>query len=174
VTLVARPGLADAERTAAQTGGRLGRWSPYAVVLPGGDPGALAGVRAGRLAVQDEGSQLAALALVGASVDGSDARWLDLCAGPGGKAALLGALATDRGARVVANEISAHRVRLVQAAVRGLADTVVVRAGDGRQAGTVEPGAYDRVLVDAPCTAWARCVVVRRPGGDARRATSRR
>jgi 16S rRNA (cytosine967-C5)-methyltransferase len=93
--LVARPGRVDRDRLAAQAGGEPGPWSPYAVRLPsGGDPGALAAVRDGRAGVQDEGSQLCALALTLVPLDGRDTRWLDLCAGPGGKAALLGSLAT--------------------------------------------------------------------------------
>ena len=97
--LVARPGRVDRDRLAAQAGGEPGPWSPYAVRLPsGGDPGALAAVRDGRAGVQDEGSQLCALALTRVPLDGSDARWLDLCAGPGGKAALLGSLAALRAA----------------------------------------------------------------------------
>ena len=53
----------------------------------------------GRAHVQDEGSQLVALVAASVPIDGPDARWLDLCAGPGGKAGLLGALAAERSAR---------------------------------------------------------------------------
>ena len=152
--LVARPGRVDRDRLAAQAGGEPGPWSPYAVRLPsGGDPGALAAVRDGRAGVQDEGSQLCALALTRVPLDGSDARWLDLCAGPGGKAALLGSLAaggaTARGARVVAVEVAAHRARLVAATTAGL--PVDVLRADGT-APPWRPGWADRVLVDAPCT----------------------
>ncbi|MFP8964783.1 transcription antitermination factor NusB, partial [Streptomyces nanhaiensis] len=89
VTLVARPGRATAEELL--TGDAVpGRWSPYAVRLTeGGEPGAIDAVREGRAGVQDEGSQLVALALANAPLDGPDRRWLDGCAGPGGKAALL-------------------------------------------------------------------------------------
>lgn len=155
VTLVARPGLVDPGELAADAGARPGRWAPTALVLDGGgDPAALAAVRDGRAGVQDEGSQLVTLALTGAPLDGPDERWLDLCAGPGGKAALLGAIAAQRGARLVANEVQPHRARLVEQAVAGLPAGAVeqVRTGDGRTLGTDEPGAYDRVLVDAPCT----------------------
>jgi 16S rRNA (cytosine967-C5)-methyltransferase len=103
--LVARPGRVDRDRLAEQAGGEPGPWSPYAVRLPsGGDPGALAAVRDGRAGVQDEGSQLCALALTRVPLDGPDTRWLDLCAGPGGKAALLGSLAAlpASGGRVAA------------------------------------------------------------------------
>ncbi len=152
VTLVARPGRCDRDQLARSTGGTRGRWSPHAVVLPGGDPGAVPEVRDGRAAVQDEGSQLVALALAAAELDGADARWLDLCAGPGGKAALLGSYAAARGASLVANEPSAHRAELVRRTVAGLGAAVEVRQGDGREAGRREPAGYDRVLVDAPCT----------------------
>jgi 16S rRNA (cytosine967-C5)-methyltransferase len=93
--LVARPGRIGRDELVAQSGGEPGPWSPWAVRLAGGgDPGRIAAVRDGRAGVQDEGSQLCALAMLAAPpAGGPDARWLDLCAGPGGKAALLGALA---------------------------------------------------------------------------------
>ena len=98
VTLVARPGLADVEELEAAGGTRTSR-SPYGVVLAGGDPSGVPAVAEGRAGVQDEGSQLVALAMADASLEGRDERWLDLCAGPGGKAALLASLAAQRGAR---------------------------------------------------------------------------
>src|SRR6185437_15481991 len=87
LTLVARPGLATVGELLAAGETAPGRWSPYSVVAHG-DPGAIDGVREGRVGVQDEGSQLVAAALAAAPLEGSDTRWLDLCAGPGGKAAL--------------------------------------------------------------------------------------
>lgn len=156
VTLVARPGLVDQAEMLDETegAGLVGALAPTAVVLPGGDPAALPSVRDGRAGVQDEGSQLVALALTQAALDGPDERWLDLCAGPGGKAALLAAVAGERGARIVANEVQPHRARLVEQALRAVpADAVEdVWTGDGRTVGTEQPGAFDRVLVDAPCT----------------------
>ncbi|GAA4354178.1 RsmB/NOP family class I SAM-dependent RNA methyltransferase [Angustibacter luteus] len=151
VTLVARPGLTEPEELLA-AGGTAGRWSPYAVRWPAGDPGQLAAVREGRAGVQDEGSQLVALALADAPLDGRDERWLDLCAGPGGKAALLGALGARRGASLTAVELAPHRADLVRHAVAALGDAVDVRAADGRALGEQEPAAYDRVLVDVPCS----------------------
>ncbi|HEU4421929.1 MAG TPA: transcription antitermination factor NusB [Pilimelia sp.] len=153
VHLCARPGRADAVALAEEVGGAPGAFSPYAVYLPGGAPGELPAVRDGRAHVQDEGSQLVALALAEAPVEGSDARWLDLCAGPGGKAALLGAIAAGRGARLTAVEVVEHRAELVAQAVRGL--PVEVLNVDGRQVGAgsdLPEGGFDRVLVDAPCT----------------------
>ncbi len=151
VTLVARPGLADvAELEAA--GATRTDLSPHGAVLPGGDPSAIPAVAEGRAGVQDEGSQLVALALADADLDGRDERWLDLCAGPGGKAALLGALAAQRGARLVAHERQPHRAALVASAMAALpAGSVDVVAGDGTRPAWV-PGTFDRVLVDAPCS----------------------
>ncbi len=162
VSLVARPGLADVDELLA-AGAQPGRWSPFAAELDGGDPGAIEAVREGRAAVQDEGSQLLALAVAAAPVtdrtDGGPERWLDLCAGPGGKAGLLAALALRQGADLVANEVSEHRTELVRQTLRPALEAAEsagrrldVRTGDGREIGTDEPEAYDRVLVDAPCT----------------------
>jgi 16S rRNA (cytosine967-C5)-methyltransferase len=153
VTLVARPGRASVE----ELQGVRTAFSPYGVLSPGGDPGQVVAVAEGRAGVQDEGSQLVALALAAARVDGADERWLDLCAGPGGKAALLAALAATRGARLVANEVQPHRAGLVRRALglddgdAGPSPDVEVTVADG----TAPPwpaASFDRVLVDAPCT----------------------
>lgn len=149
VHLAARPGAITGEELALVTGGREGQLSPYAVELDSGDPGSLEAVRDGLAAVQDEGSQLVALAAAGAPLTGEDSgRWLDLCAGPGGKAVLLGALAEIEGASLTAVEVSEHRAKLVRDATRDLPVTVITV--DGRDPG-LEPG-FDRVLVDAPCS----------------------
>jgi 16S rRNA (cytosine967-C5)-methyltransferase len=151
VHLCARPGLIDPVELADQAGGLPGAFSPYAVYLRGGAPGEIPAVARGQAHVQDEGSQLVALALAGAPLTGPDERWLDLCAGPGGKAGLLGALAAQRGARVTAVEVAPHRAELVGRAVRGLPVEVV--CADGREVGGAIPaGGFDRVLVDAPCS----------------------
>jgi len=149
VHLVARPGRIDRAELVALSGGRPAAYSPYGVYLDGGDPGALRPVREGSAGVQDEGSQLVAVALTLPTVDGGDDHWLDLAAGPGGKAALLGAIAAQRGAQLDAVEITPHRADLVRGTVRGL--PVRVHTGDGRHPDLPEAG-FDRVLLDAPCT----------------------
>ena len=163
VTLVARPGLSTVAELVAggvvSTGSTTGDGStteggtptvsPLAVTLESGDPGAIPAVQEGRAGVQDAGSQLVALALSRAQLDGRDEWWLDLCAGPGGKAALLAALATTRGARLLANERQPHRARLVAQALRATGGDIVT--GDGTRPAWLE-GAFDRVLVDAPCS----------------------
>jgi 16S rRNA (cytosine967-C5)-methyltransferase len=145
VVLALSPGadgpLPDGERT---------RWSPYGFRLAGGDPAPL--VAGGRAAVQDEASQLAALALTRTDGSGQDTLWLDLCAGPGGKARLLGGLAAERGARLVAADVHPHRARRVLDALTSTGgENHGVIAADGRQA-PWPPGTFDRVLADVPCS----------------------
>jgi 16S rRNA (cytosine967-C5)-methyltransferase len=149
VTLAAVPGLATPGEL-ADAGARPARWSPFGAYLPGGDPGALTAVAERRASVQDEASQLAALALTRASTEGPDLAWLDLCAGPGGKARLLAGLAAERGAVLVAADAHEHRARMAGEAVRGTGAGRAVTA-DGT-APAWRPAAFDRVLADVPCT----------------------
>lgn len=95
--------------------------------------------------VQDLASQWVA-AHLGASADD---RVLDLCAGPGGKTTALG----HTGAWVVAGDRSANRCKLVSANARrvGVDDRTAVVGLDGRLPPFREE-AFDRVLVDAPCS----------------------
>lgn len=151
VTLAVRPGLASIADLIASYDVRAGRYSPYAGLLAAGDPHDLAPVRAGRVGVQDEGSQLAALVVARAEVVGRDERWLDVCAGPGGKAALLTGLARERRATLVAAERLPHRATLVGRALRAYAGPRPVLVADGTR-GPWRPNSFDRVIVDAPCT----------------------
>ncbi|MGQ5586412.1 RsmB/NOP family class I SAM-dependent RNA methyltransferase [Micrococcus sp. EWR3.9.1] len=160
VNLVALPvaGGAEALAAALDDGAEPGPLAPDSALHSGGDAGRLPGVREGVLRVQDAGSQLTARALAQAPVpaaEGRAERWLDLCAGPGGKAALLAALAAERGATLVANEVAPHRADLVRQALAAVpAGAWTVRAGDGRTIADAPEAApaFDRVLVDAPCT----------------------
>ena len=155
VTLVARPGRSTAQELrdslpAEDTA--PGRWSPYAVQLvEGGEPGLVDAVRENRAGVQDEGSQLVALALAAAPLDGRDGLWLDACAGPGGKAALLAALASQCDAVLVASESQPHRAALVAKSLDGNPGPYAVITADGLRPAW-RPGSFDRVLVDVPCS----------------------
>ena len=149
VSLTALPGLARPEELA---GAAPGRFSPFAQASDGGDPARWPAVREGRARVQDEGSQLAALALSRARPVVEGERWLDLCAGPGGKAALLAAEAFAGGATLVANEIIPARATLVRRALSAFPDPPQVLNQDGREIGDRFAGQFDRILLDAPCT----------------------
>ena len=164
VNLVALPGLGNLDEARA-AGAEDGPLVEGSALYSAGDLARLESVREGVVRAQDAGSQLVARALAEAPLEGSDSNWLDLCAGPGGKAALLGALGTQRGARLLANEAAEHRAELVRRSLAPLPSaSYSVVAGDGRQivrtvaAGTNLPEGmpsdvrFDRVMVDVPCS----------------------
>ncbi len=130
--------------------GERTRWSPNGFRLAGGDPAPL--VASGQATVQDEASQLAALALTRTGLSGEDRLWLDLCAGPGGKARLLSGLAAARGARLVASDVRPHRAqRVLESLRRGGGEDPGVVVADGRQV-PWRAGTFNRVLADVPCS----------------------
>jgi 16S rRNA (cytosine967-C5)-methyltransferase len=141
-TLVSWPGLST-QQDLVDIGGEPTTFSPYGAHWKG-NPGALELIKARKIGVQDEGSQLVASAFAAAA--GGDS-WLDMCAGPGGKAALLSSIARERGIRFTANEVSVPRAELVKQVVQG--DRVLV--GDGREIGK-QSEKFDAILIDAPCT----------------------
>ncbi len=173
-TLVLRPGLAQ---LADLEGAEPTRYSPFGATAQG-TPADQPAVRDGRAGVQDEGSQLVAWAL--ARTPAPDGPWLDTCAGPGGKAALLAGLANEAGTWLLASEAQEHRARLVQqalsvydrslsrtpgaepeAASRSLSRTPgAERPGPRRKAVTITADgttpawgrAFSRIMVDVPCS----------------------
>ena len=77
-------------------------------------------------------------------------RVLDLCAAPGGKTTHLAALMEDRGAVVAVERHPGRAEALARTAARMGASSVEVRTADA--AAAHEREAYDRVLVDPPCS----------------------
>jgi 16S rRNA (cytosine967-C5)-methyltransferase len=150
VCLAVRPGLADVSDL-IRAGAQPTPYSPFGARWRG-DPADLPLVRDGRAGVQDEGSQLVTWALTRAAAPFG--WWLDLCAGPGGKSALLAGLARLDGSRLLASDLAPHRANLVAGAVRayaahGSAPTIVV--ADGTRPAW-RAGSFARVLVDVPCS----------------------
>jgi 16S rRNA (cytosine967-C5)-methyltransferase len=149
VHLCAVPGLAG-QQELVQSGAEPARWSAFGAYLTQGEPSAVAAIAEGRAGVQDEASQLAAAAVARAPVSGKDSRWLDLCAGPGGKARLLAGMASRADARLAAAELREHRARLVRAATGPAGGCGVVVADGLRPAW--RRGGFDRVIADVPCS----------------------
>ncbi|RLP77039.1 rRNA small subunit methyltransferase B [Mycetocola tolaasinivorans] len=147
VTYIALPERAERPAVAEASA-----YSPLAFTLGGGDPEAVIRAASGLIRVQDEGSQLAALALSRARAIEPGEAWSDLCAGPGGKAVLLAAEALNSGATLLANEVVPARAELVRRALAVLPEEVEVSRSDARDWGERHPQAFTRTLVDAPCT----------------------
>ena len=141
-TLVSWPGFSTQEDLVA-LGAKATQFSEFGASFKG-NPGSLDIVRHRLAGVQDEGSQL--VATVFARVANGQS-WLDLCAGPGGKAALLSAIASTRDIKFTANEISTPRANLVKNVVHGAR----VWVGDGREIAS-HSESFDAILIDAPCT----------------------
>ena len=142
-TLIAWPGLA-AQGELLEAGALAIARSSVAATFDG-NPGDIAAIRERRAGVQDLGSQL----VVEKFYDQfkPNLRWLDLCAGPGGKAAYLSALLKRDGGSLLANEISNERAKLVSQVMQH----GEVNVCDGRSM-PGELGKFDRILLDAPCT----------------------
>lgn len=142
-TLIAWPGLAT-QGELLEAGALAIAASSVAATFDG-NPGDIAAIRERRAGVQDLGSQL----VVEKFYDEfkPNLRWLDLCAGPGGKAAYLSALLKRDGGSLLANEISNERAKLVSQVMHH----GEVNVSDGRSM-PYELGKFDRILLDAPCT----------------------
>lgn len=138
-TLIAWPSKSSQEELIS-LGALATNFSKYGASFSGA-PNELSPIRERRAGVQDEGSQI--LAQVFAAAAAHKEPWLDLCAGPGGKAALLSYLATEG---LIANEVSETRAKLVSRVLRN--DGRVINE-DGR---TLKISGIGSILADVPCT----------------------
>lgn len=142
-TLVSWPGRSSQAELLA-LGGTPTKYSPYGATSVE-IPSEIDLIRKRRAGIQDEGSQLVAHVFSQAAMGKS--AWLDLCAGPGGKAALISSIASQNGKKFVANEISEARARLVEQVIAG----GEVWVEDGRT--LLEKGKiFGAVIADVPCT----------------------
>ena len=142
-TFVTWPGRSTPEELLAH-GGEATIYSRYGARLDV-IPAEVEAVIRRRAGVQDEGSQLVAQIFSDAIGDRRDL--LDICAGPGGKAALLASIAKSKNTNFTANEISEPRARLVAQVVDGAR----VWTGDAREI-SEHNEEFDAILADVPCT----------------------
>lgn len=125
------------------------RFSPHGILVEGRHhiPG-LPGFAQGLFAVQDEASQMAALLLA----PRPEERLLDACAAPGGKATHLAQLMENRG-ELLAMDLSRNKLPLIRESAQRLGISIIsTRAADLLQSGAFPAEAFDRVLLDAPCS----------------------
>ncbi len=142
-TLVWWPGRSSKEEL-MDLGGVPTNFSNYGMKFDG-VPNSLEPIRRRRAGVQDEGSQL--VAQIFSKIAANSSTWLDLCAGPGGKAALISSIAHETGHDFTANEVSEPRAELV----RQVVGKSRVWVGDGREIGS-HSETFDAILADVPCT----------------------
>lgn len=142
-TLVSWPGDST-QSELVELGAIATEYSPYGARFDGA-PGSLEIIRHRKAGVQDEGSQLVAHIFSLAAKESRSI--LDLCAGPGGKAALLAHLANVNDQEFTANEISEARAKLV----KNVIGKFPVQVGDGREIASLG-ASYDAILADVPCT----------------------
>ena len=149
-TLVVWPGLSTIDEIEQE--GAIPIPGTKSALSYSGNPGRIPAIRERRAGVQDLGSQLVVENFL--ETDTGALSWLDMCAGPGGKAAYLDS-ALFSGERetksFVANEISSERAKLIKQVVRN----AIVTNFDGRrlkQELPISEGSFDRILIDAPCT----------------------
>ena len=160
-TLVSWPGLST-QSNLIDIGAEPTPYSPYGAIFDG-SPSSLDLVINRKAGVQDEGSQLVAEIFAKASMN--QGSWLDLCAGPGGKAALLTSIAKSKGIEFSANEISEVRAKLVRQVVQGASVSVL----DAREISSLGKK-YGAILADVPCTGLG--ALRRRPEVRWRRSVS--
>ncbi|MFM7013706.1 MAG: RsmB/NOP family class I SAM-dependent RNA methyltransferase [Actinomycetota bacterium] len=149
VSVCALPGHFDPTNLQS-IGAERGPASPIGGEIEG-NPSAIAEIRQGIVRVQDQGSQLAALALTSAPILCQESGWLDMCAGPGGKAALLVALAKKLDVNVLCNEVLPKRAELVRRALEPLGTNFEITIMDGKNLPQLGK-TFSRILIDAPCT----------------------
>lgn len=142
-TLIAWPGLSTIDELL--DAGAIAIEGSLIAASYDGNPGEISAVRERRAGVQDRGSQLVIERFLDYFED--NLRWLDMCAGPGGKAAYLSSVINQRSGEFVANEVSEQRAALVKQVVRNHH----VICGDARDL-PESLGSFDRILLDAPCT----------------------
>jgi 16S rRNA (cytosine967-C5)-methyltransferase len=118
-----------------------------AFAVSGGSVTRTKAFRMGRISIQDEASQAVTL-LLGVKAGN---KVLDICAAPGGKAAMLIRTAGNKGL-VVAADVHAHRVKAMRAQFERIGHkTAHVLTLDAAQALPFATQ-FDRVLADAPCS----------------------
>ena len=145
--IVCWPGKSTREEVLLE-GGEIIHEGDYAIKA-GKMPGSYAAVHERRAGVQDLGSQLVSEIFFNTATNISYLSWLDMCAGPGGKAAMLNNLLHESRPKdnFIANEPTPHRAELVS--------RVIPKAQLISHLGEDLPGLahrYDRILIDAPCS----------------------
>lgn len=110
--------------------------------------GRLEAFKNGLFQVQDESSMLAAKALNPIAGD----YVLDACSAPGGKATHMAQLMKNKG-KIIACDVHEHKLKLIDDSAKRLGiDIIESELMDASMPNSKYEGAFDKVLLDAPCT----------------------
>jgi 16S rRNA (cytosine967-C5)-methyltransferase len=133
----------------------------YTLLVP---PSELAEIKKGSAFVQDFGSQLVSEILLKLDPD-RKGRWLDMCAGPGGKFSYLSHFISKDS--LLGIELHSHRANLIKSR---LSEANII-VGDAREVSNELPKeSFDVVLIDAPCSGLG--ALRRRPDARWRKSES--
>lgn len=124
--------------------------SPSAKLATADDLKKITSKQESNVKIQDAASQAAAFLLAKYRITENETDWLDACAAPGGKTAMLANVAPTKDFHITAVDIHPHKEQLIKKNVANFRNVEII-IGDSRLS-PWKNKKFDRILIDAPCT----------------------